>query len=69
MDGVKNVIDYLRVVVEMGGSDLHLSSGAPPAARIDGVIKPLEEFCLDEETARHAAPNAQDFDRLLRGIK
>lgn len=52
MEELKNVTDYLRVTVEMGGSDLHLSSGAPPAARIDGVLKPLEEFCLDDEATK-----------------
>jgi twitching motility protein PilT len=52
MSEVKNVTAYLRVCVEMGGSDLHLSSGAPPAARIDGVLKPLEDFCLSDEATK-----------------
>ncbi|MCP5536092.1 MAG: PilT/PilU family type 4a pilus ATPase [Akkermansiaceae bacterium] len=49
---VKNVTDYLRVCVELGGSDLHLSSGAPPAARVDGVLKALEDFCLSDEVTK-----------------
>jgi twitching motility protein PilT len=52
MSNIKSVTDYLRVTVELGGSDLHLSSGAPPAARVDGVLKPLEEFCLNEEVTK-----------------
>lgn len=52
MSEVKNVTDYLRVTVELGGSDLHLSSGAPPAARVDGVLKPLEDFCLNDEVTK-----------------
>jgi twitching motility protein PilT len=52
MSELKKVTDYLRVTVEMGGSDLHLSSGAPPAARIDGIIKPLEEFCLTDDITK-----------------
>ena len=52
MSQVKNVTDYLRVTVELGGSDLHLSSGAPPAARVDGVLKPLEDFCLNDEVTK-----------------
>lgn len=52
MSQVKNVTDYLRVTVEHGGSDLHLSSGAPPAARIDGALKPLEDFCLNDEVTK-----------------
>ena len=52
MSEVKNVTDYLRITVEHGGSDLHLSSGAPPAARVDGVLKPLEDFCLNDEVTK-----------------
>ncbi len=52
MSQVKTVTDYLRMTVEYGGSDLHLSSGAPPAARIDGTLKPLEEFCLNDEVTK-----------------
>jgi twitching motility protein PilT len=52
MNEVKNVIDYLRMSVELGGSDLHLSSGAPPATRVDGVLKPLEEFCMNDEVTK-----------------
>ncbi len=52
MSEVKNVIDYLRMSVELGGSDLHLSSGAPPATRVDGVLKPLEDFCMDDEVTK-----------------
>ncbi len=52
MSEVKNVIDYLRVSVELGGSDLHLSSGAPPATRVDGVLKPLEDFCMDDAVTK-----------------
>jgi len=52
MSEIKNVTDYLHLTVELGGSDLHLSSGAPPAARVDGVLKPLEEFCLNDEVTK-----------------
>ena len=52
MSEIKNVTDYLHITVELGGSDLHLSSGAPPAARVDGVLKPLEEFCLNDEVTK-----------------
>ena len=52
MSEIKNVTDYLRLTVEFGGSDLHLSSGAPPAARVDGVLKPLEDFCLNDEVTK-----------------
>lgn len=52
MSQVKKITDYLRVTVEFEGSDLHLTSGAPPAARVDGVLKPLEDFCLNDEVCK-----------------
>ena len=36
--------DCLTRVVELGGSDLHLTAGAPPMVRIHGAIEPLTEF-------------------------
>jgi twitching motility protein PilT len=34
--------ELLTLLVERGGSDLHLSSGSPPRLRIDGKLHPLE---------------------------
>ena len=34
----------LRRMLQMGGSDLHLTVGAPPMVRIDGGLSPLEGF-------------------------
>jgi len=33
--------DYLRVLAKNDGSDLYLSTGAPPCAKFQGVLKPL----------------------------
>jgi len=52
MSELKKVTDYLRMTVEHAGSDLHLTSGAPPAARVDGALKPLEEFCLNDDVCK-----------------
>ncbi|WP_367873875.1 type IV pilus twitching motility protein PilT [Luteolibacter sp. Populi] len=52
MSQVREITDYLRQTVEAGGSDLHLSAWAPPAARVGGVLAPLEDFLLDPETVR-----------------
>ncbi len=38
---------YLQVVVDYGGSDLHLEAGAPPAIRLNGEIKFLDEPPLE----------------------
>lgn len=36
-----SLIDFLKLTVEIGGSDLHLVAGACPAIRVNGVITPL----------------------------
>ncbi|MEI7840053.1 MAG: PilT/PilU family type 4a pilus ATPase [Methylococcaceae bacterium] len=38
--------DYLRILAENDGSDLYLTVGAPPAAKFQGVLKPLENIKL-----------------------
>lgn len=42
---------YLQVVLDYGGSDLHLEAGAPPAVRINGDIKFLDEPPLESSQA------------------
>jgi twitching motility protein PilU len=32
---------YLKILAEKGGSDLYFSTGAPPSAKFNGVMKPL----------------------------
>lgn len=32
---------WLRTLAEQGGSDLYLSTGAPPCAKFDGMLKPI----------------------------
>jgi len=49
---IREITDYLRQTVELGGSDLHLSAWAPPAARVGGNLVPLEDFLLDPESSR-----------------
>jgi twitching motility protein PilT len=36
--------DLLTEMVELGASDLHLSSGLPPCVRIDGHIRPMDGY-------------------------
>ncbi|HTI39206.1 MAG TPA: PilT/PilU family type 4a pilus ATPase [Vicinamibacterales bacterium] len=51
---------WLQLVVEAGGSDLLLVSGAPPSVRIDGRLRPLAPEPLDgaavEESVVEALP-------------
>lgn len=47
-----DLIEYLSMVIERGGSDLHLSAGAPPMARIYGTLLPLADELLDSNDTR-----------------
>lgn len=35
--------DYLKILASKDGSDLYLSTGAPPCAKFQGVLRPLEK--------------------------
>jgi twitching motility protein PilT len=49
--GPRAIDPILRQLVEVGGSDLHLTAGHPPMVRKDGAIGPLEGWTpLDSET-------------------
>lgn len=49
-----NRIDtFLTEMLDLGGSDLHLSIGAPPKARIHGVIRTLNDEVINEDTMEH----------------
>lgn len=52
MSSPRDITDYLRETVEAGGSDLHLAAHAPPAARLHGSIRPLEDFSLTPEDCK-----------------
>jgi len=41
---VQSVNDYLQLLVETGGSDLHLKAGGPAYIRIDGDLKPVSQL-------------------------
>jgi len=45
-----DLIEYLSMVIERGGWDLHLSAGAPPMARIYGTLMPLTDECWTRMT-------------------
>lgn len=52
MNQAREIREYLHLTVDLGGSDLHLTVGAPPATRVNGLLHPLEEFPLTAEQVR-----------------
>ena len=46
-----NMESLLRLLVEQGGSDLHLMAGMPPAIRMLGELKPIADLgrCTEEQ--------------------
>ena len=48
--------DMLQILAKQDGSDLYLSTGAPPCAKFNGALSPLNEVPLEPgEVARIAA--------------
>jgi len=43
-DGDLELDEVLLEMVELGASDLHLTSGSPPMVRLQGALRPLEDF-------------------------
>jgi twitching motility protein PilT len=39
-----HINDFLERVLELGGSDLHLTAGSPPMVRVHGDLHPMAEF-------------------------
>jgi twitching motility protein PilU len=48
-------IDYLKILVQNDGSDLYLTVGAPPAAKFQGILKPLENVKLMPQRLKEMA--------------
>jgi twitching motility protein PilT len=67
-----NKIDELfRILIENGGSDLHLSQGQPPKMRVHGSIRAIDNYILDgaimEELLRPLASQTQWDKYVARG--
>lgn len=75
-----NLHQLLRVMVEKGASDLHITTGSPPALRLDGQLIPLKtaplgpvetkQLCYSvlSEEQKIAFENANELD-LSFGVK
>jgi len=62
--------DYLKILAHKDGSDLYLTANAPPAAKFEGVLKPLEQTILTPERLKEIAyglmneEQRQQFERI-----
>jgi len=55
--------DYLKILVQHDGSDLYLTNGAPPAAKFQGTLKPIENIKLTNERLKEIANAIMDNDQ------
>jgi twitching motility protein PilT len=60
------VEELLQQLVERGGSDLHITAGAPPKIRIDGKLISTEHNVLDPETTQRLIYSILDNTQIAR---
>ncbi len=60
LEATYHVNDLLNILLDRGGSDLHLSAGSPPQIRVNGVLMPVEGF----DTLRPAELRSMIYDVL-----
>jgi twitching motility protein PilT len=52
MENEQDIIEFLALTVERGGSDLHICAGSPPMIRLHGDLVPVSEKELDAAECR-----------------
>jgi twitching motility protein PilU len=55
--------DYLRILAAKDGSDLYLSTGAPPCAKFHGALKPLDKTPISPGTILEIANGIMSKDQ------
>jgi twitching motility protein PilT len=58
--------ELVQQLVERGGSDLHISAGAPPMIRIHGKLVSTEQEVLDGETTTKLVYSILDNEQILK---
>ncbi|MBK8976506.1 MAG: type IV pilus twitching motility protein PilT [Planctomycetes bacterium] len=58
--------ELLHLMVQRGGSDLHLSVGAPPKVRIDGKLQDTEHELLTPEVTKKLVYSVLSPDQVAR---
>jgi twitching motility protein PilU len=60
---VHNIQEYLKTLSAKDGSDLYLSTGAPPCAKFQGVLKPLSQDVLKPGDVAEIAAGLMDEEQ------
>ena len=55
---------YLKLLVHKDGSDLYLTAGAPPVAKFQGKLTPVDNVVLTPEMVKEAAYGLMDPDQI-----
>ena len=56
--------DYLKLMVKYEASDVYLTTGAPASARIQGIIKPIEQGTLPAGRVKQMAYEIMDETKI-----
>jgi len=56
--------DYLKIMVMKDASDIYLTTGAPPSAKFDGVLKPIEKASLAAGQVKDIAYEIMDDEQI-----
>ena len=54
------IADWLKILSAKGGSDLYLSTGAPPCAKFQGQLKPIASEILQPGEIKDIAYEVMD---------
>ncbi|HEC29682.1 MAG TPA: PilT/PilU family type 4a pilus ATPase [Gammaproteobacteria bacterium] len=56
--------DYLKIMVMKDASDIYLTTGAPPCAKFDGVLKPIEKASMPAGKVKDIAYEIMDDQQI-----
>ena len=56
--------DYLKILVMKDGSDLYLSTGAPPIGKFHGIMKVMDKATLTPDRIKEIAYSVMDKDQI-----
>jgi len=55
--------DYLKIMVMKDASDIYLTTGAPPSAKFDGVLRPIEKASIPSGRVKEIAYSIMDDEQ------